>query len=207
MEAVPTVFLCQWKTAPLWFPAITDMLIALANFCVAVSLVGCLYGKRSNRFRGLMIFLFVFAAASGATHLISIWTAWQPSFWLLAGAKWLATVAVFSTAVLLIYQIPEAFTARSPHDAVDAEEETPRQKTIPAKSEELFQQMAENVQEIFWTMDPKTKEVTYVSPAFEKICELPLESIYSDPTSYRELIHPSDRERVLSALKKIESRT
>jgi len=205
IQAVPTVFLCQWKTAILWSPAITDVLMALAYFCIGVSLVRCLYGKRGIRFRTLMIPLFVFTAASGATHLISMWTTWQQSLWLLAGAKWVATVAVISAAVLLIYRIPEACTTRSPHDAVDAEEETQRQKTILGKSEERFQQMAENIQEIFWMMDPKTKEATYVSPAFERICEIPLESIYSDPTSYRELIHPADRQRVLCALEKLES--
>lgn len=65
--------------------------------------------------------------------------------------------------------------------------------------------MADNIQEIFWILDPQTKEVSYVSPAFEQICELPLDSLYSNPTSYRELIHPQDRPRVLAELEKLES--
>lgn len=44
-----------------------------------------------------------------------------------------------------------------------------------------------------------------MSPAFEQICELPLESLYSNPTSYRELIHPQDRPRVLAELEKLET--
>ena len=54
-------------------------------------------------------------------------------------------------------------------------------------------------------MDPETMEATYVSPAFEQICELPLESIYSNPTSYRELIHPDDRQQVLEGLDALKS--
>src|SRR5260221_419273 len=65
--------------------------------------------------------------------------------------------------------------------------------------------MADNIQEIFWILDPQTKEVSYVSPAFEQICELPLDSLYSNPTSYRELIHPQDRPRVLAELEKLGS--
>jgi PAS domain S-box-containing protein len=179
--------------------------MALAYFCIAISLIRWLFGSRDIRFRGIMILLFVFAIGSGATYLISIWPTWRQSFWPLAVAKWMAALAAIPTAVLLIYLLPEAFTTRSSHDAMAAEEETRRQKTILGKSEERFQQMAENIQEIFWMMDPKTKEVTYVSPAFEVICELPLESIYSDPTAYREWIHPSDRQRVLCALEKLES--
>jgi len=64
--------------------------------------------------------------------------------------------------------------------------------------------MAENIQEIFWMMNPVTKEATYVSPAFEQICETPLEALHSNPTSYRELIHPEDRQRVLAGLEKLE---
>ncbi len=65
--------------------------------------------------------------------------------------------------------------------------------------------MADNIQEIFWILDPQTKEVSYVSPAFEQICELPLDSLYSSPTSYRELIHPQDRPRVLAELQKLQT--
>ncbi len=53
-------------------------------------------------------------------------------------------------------------------------------------------------------MNPVTKEATYVSPAFEQICETPLEALYSNPTSYRELIHPEDRQRVPEGLEKLE---
>src|SRR6266852_2974740 len=79
-----------------------------------------------------------------------------------------------------------------------------RQDAVLKKSEARFRQMAENIQEIFWMMNPVTKEATYVSPAFEQICETPLEALYSNPTSYRELIHPEDRQRVLAGLEKLE---
>ena len=32
-----------------------------------------------------------------------------------------------------------------------------------------FQHMADNIQEIFWMMDPKTKKATFVNPAYEAI--------------------------------------
>ena len=71
-------------------------------------------------------------------------------------------------------------------------------------SEERFRQMAENIEEIFWLLDPKTLGAVYVSPAFEQICERPLASIYSNPISYRDLIHPDDAEMVLGKLALLE---
>jgi PAS domain S-box-containing protein len=82
-------------------------------------------------------------------------------------------------------------------------EELRQQKAILKKSEERFRQMAENINEIFWTMDPQTKAATYVSPAFEQICELSLDSIYASPNSYIELIHAADRPRILAGLEKL----
>jgi len=71
-------------------------------------------------------------------------------------------------------------------------------------SEEKFRLMADNIKEIFWLLNPKTLETMYVSPAFERICEKSLESIYENPISYREIIHPGDAERVLAKLELLE---
>src|SRR5215469_6214518 len=72
------------------------------------------------------------------------------------------------------------------------------------QSEERFRLMAENIDEIFWLLDPKTLGAIYVSPAFEHICERPVASLFSDPTSYRGLIHPDDAPQVLGELGRLE---
>jgi len=73
------------------------------------------------------------------------------------------------------------------------------------KSEERFQHMANNIQEIFWMMNATTQEVTYVSPAYAAITGRSIESLRASPSSYRELIHPEDRIRVLSRLQETMS--
>jgi PAS domain S-box-containing protein len=68
------------------------------------------------------------------------------------------------------------------------------------KSDERFQQMANHIQEVFWMMNAKTKEVIYVSKAYETISGRPLSEIWANPSSYQEMIHPEDRVRVLAKL-------
>jgi PAS domain S-box-containing protein len=68
------------------------------------------------------------------------------------------------------------------------------------RSEERFQHMANNIQELFWMMDAKTQEITYVNPAYAVITGHSIESLCDNPSSYRELIHPEDRIRVLSRI-------
>jgi PAS domain S-box-containing protein len=68
------------------------------------------------------------------------------------------------------------------------------------ESEHRFGRMADNIAEIFWMMDPATKEVLYISPAYRAITGRSLESIYEDRRSYADLVHPSDRVQVLAKL-------
>jgi PAS domain S-box-containing protein len=68
------------------------------------------------------------------------------------------------------------------------------------ESEERFQQMANNIQEIFWMIDAETKKALFVNQAYETITGWSCESLRDDPTSYEELIHAEDRVHVLSNL-------
>jgi PAS domain S-box-containing protein len=68
------------------------------------------------------------------------------------------------------------------------------------RSEERFQHMANNIQEIFWMMDAETQVVTYVNRAYVTITGHSIESLRQNPSSYRDVIHPEDRIRVLSKL-------
>jgi PAS domain S-box-containing protein len=68
------------------------------------------------------------------------------------------------------------------------------------ESEERFQQMARNIQEIFWMIDAVTKKALFVNPAYETITGRTCESLRDSPTSYEDLIHPDDRTHVLTKL-------
>ena len=68
------------------------------------------------------------------------------------------------------------------------------------ESEERFQQMARNIQEIFWMIDAETKKALFVNPAYETITGHSCESLRDSPTSYEDLIHPDERTHVLTKL-------
>ena len=63
-----------------------------------------------------------------------------------------------------------------------------------------FEQMADNIQEIFWMLDAESLEVLYVNQAYEAITGLPCQSLKENPKSYEGVIHANDRDRVLSRL-------
>src|ERR1700687_915987 len=73
-------------------------------------------------------------------------------------------------------------------------------KTVFEDSEQEFHQMADNIQEIFWVIDPETRRAIYINPAYEIITGRSCQSLIEQPSSYGEAIHPDDRDQVLAKL-------
>ncbi|HAA31554.1 MAG TPA: hypothetical protein DCE56_32440 [Cyanobacteria bacterium UBA8553] len=67
------------------------------------------------------------------------------------------------------------------------------------ESEHRFRQLAENIQDVFWISDYKSRQILYVSPAYEQIWGRTCESLYTDFRGWLQAIHPLDRERVEAA--------
>ncbi|MCU4752254.1 PAS domain-containing protein [Halobacteria archaeon AArc-curdl1] len=68
------------------------------------------------------------------------------------------------------------------------------------ETENRFNQITENISEVVWITDASQEEMIYVSPAYESMWGKSLESLYADPTSFLERIHPDDRDRVERAV-------
>ncbi|MEO6017901.1 MAG: cache domain-containing protein, partial [Polaromonas sp.] len=66
-------------------------------------------------------------------------------------------------------------------------------------SEARFRELAENVEDVFYNRDAGTGRVLYVSPAYASLWGKSCESLYADPLSYLEAVHPDDRGTALVA--------
>jgi PAS domain-containing protein len=67
------------------------------------------------------------------------------------------------------------------------------------ESEIHLRQMAENIEQVFWVRDLRTDRILYVSPAYETVWGRSCESLYANPLSFIESVHPEDRLQVLVA--------
>jgi PAS domain S-box-containing protein len=75
-----------------------------------------------------------------------------------------------------------------------------RTEALLHESEARFRQISEAIQEVFWMTDPDKQVLLYVSPAYERIWGRSVASLYADPISFVEAVHPDDRERVRAAV-------
>ncbi len=64
------------------------------------------------------------------------------------------------------------------------------------ETELRFNQLAENINEVFWLSDPDKRIMYYVSSGYERIWGRSRESLYQSPRTWLEAIHPEDRQRI-----------
>lgn len=83
--------------------------------------------------------------------------------------------------------------------------ERKQSETALQESEQLLRQLAENIHEVFWMFTPDTSLLIYVSPAYEAIWGCTCESLYQNPMSWMDAIHPQDRDRVAAVYMKQSS--
>lgn len=69
--------------------------------------------------------------------------------------------------------------------------------------DELFRQVAENVDAVFWLADPETNAYLYVSPAYESLWGLDSGELLRGERRFLDYVHPEDRERASEAFGRI----
>jgi len=70
------------------------------------------------------------------------------------------------------------------------------------ESQEQFQQIAENINEVLWLESLDDKRLLYVSPVFDKIWGFSHQKLFQQPLALLEAVHPEDRDRFKAHLGK-----
>ncbi|MGC1392783.1 MAG: PAS domain-containing sensor histidine kinase, partial [Coleofasciculaceae cyanobacterium] len=69
------------------------------------------------------------------------------------------------------------------------------------ESELRFRQLAENIHDVFWMVEPDNRDIIYVSPAYDQIWGRSRQVLYEDASTWIDAIHPEDRQRVRAGVK------
>ncbi|WP_246052993.1 hybrid sensor histidine kinase/response regulator [Leptospira semungkisensis] len=80
--------------------------------------------------------------------------------------------------------------------------ERKRSEKALKESEEKFRQLSETIDEAFWMKDAETQKLLYVSPAYERIWGRSIDSLFENPDSWLNSVHPDDLHLALQSIPK-----
>lgn len=140
-----------WRPGLLWLHAVSDALIWGAYLTIPVILVYFIRKRRDMPFPRIFFLFGAFIVACGTTHLMEVWTIWQPNYWMSGLIKALTAAVSWVTVVQLIPVVPQALSFRSPAELevsnAKLEQEVAERKqaeeTLAKKARDLAQANAE----------------------------------------------------------------
>lgn len=68
------------------------------------------------------------------------------------------------------------------------------------RAQSLFVDLVETIDEVFWVADAGITRMLYISPGYERVWGRTCQSLYDDPRSFMEAVHPDDRARIVHDL-------
>ena len=104
----------------LWLPGLvtlhvaSDAVIALAYFSIPFALLYFVRRRHDLAFKWVFGLYAAFILSCGLTHVLGIWTLWQPTYWLDGWVKAVTAAASMATAVATWRMMPRALALPSP---------------------------------------------------------------------------------------------
>lgn len=105
-----------WRPDILWLHAISDSMIALAYFMIPVILIIFIKKRKDIPHKWLFGLFGIFILSCGITHIIGIFTIWNPVYVLEGWSKAWTGLISMATAVALVPIIPKVLALRSPKE-------------------------------------------------------------------------------------------
>jgi signal transduction histidine kinase/ActR/RegA family two-component response regulator len=104
-----------WQPATLWLNVGSDGLIAAAYYMIPIGLFYIVRERRATIPYPWILMMFAgFIFLCGTTHLIEIWTVWNPAYRMQGAVKFLTGLVSIATMFALFKLIPQAMQLRSP---------------------------------------------------------------------------------------------
>ncbi|HEX8402521.1 MAG TPA: response regulator [Allosphingosinicella sp.] len=113
-DLAPHGYCLLWQPELIWTHVIADALIAAAYFSIPIAIVRFVTHRKDIEFSWIFWLFALFIVACGTTHLMAIWTLWNPDYGWEALIKLVTAIASVGTAIVLWPLIPKALAIPSP---------------------------------------------------------------------------------------------
>jgi two-component system, cell cycle sensor histidine kinase and response regulator CckA len=105
-----------WQPELMTLHAVADGLIALSYYSIPLVILHFVRKRRDIPFPAIFLMFGAFIVACGTTHLIEVWTIWEPHYWLSGIVKAFTAIISIVTTVALVRIVPAALSMPSHED-------------------------------------------------------------------------------------------
>jgi len=148
---MPHGFCLQWKPPIFWLHLVSDAIIALAYYSIPFALVFFALRRRDLVFRWVFYMFGIFILACGTTHIMGIWTLWNPDYGVDGLVKGFTALVSIATAISLWPLMPQALALASPAQLAQINQDLSRQiaerRAAEAAVRELNDELEHRVQQ------------------------------------------------------------
>lgn len=128
----------MWQPGLLWTYILSDIIIAASYYTIPLALVYFVRKRHDLQFNWIFMMFSLFIFACGTTHLISLWTIWNPDYWLDALMKSATAVASLITAIMLWRIMPQALAIPGTGQLREAVDQLQREVVERRKAEKAL---------------------------------------------------------------------
>ena len=145
-----------WQADVLWLNVISDALIALSYYAIPFVLFSFARRRRDLGFKWIFVAFGLFILACGSTHLMAVWTVWNPTYRLDGIIKAITAASSVATAALLVPIAPVLVALPSPTElrkineglATEIEERKAAEDQVRRMNTELETRVSERTAEL-----------------------------------------------------------
>ena len=139
-----------WQSELVWLHVVSDILTAISYYSIPLVLLYFLRQRKDVPFRRIFLLFIFFILTCGTTHVMAVWTLWNPDYWLSGGIKALAALVSWYALFELIPVLPLALALPSPTALAELnqklEAEIEERKQAQARVQQLNVDLEQRIQ-------------------------------------------------------------
>ncbi|AOY78516.1 PAS domain S-box protein [Moorena producens JHB] len=196
-----------WQANLIWLHLISDALITIAYYVIPILLVYLIRQRQNLPFKGLLMLFGAFIICGGTTHLMELWTLWDPAYWLSGSIKAITAIVSVYTAIKLYSILPRIQNSPSlaGQEPLNQELKSQIEERILAEQslrqrEQRWQLALQAANQGIWDWNPKTNETFVSSRCKEMLGYDESYDIGNYNHQWRTHIHPDDLDQVIKAM-------
>ncbi len=144
---MPHGYCLMWRPAVFWLNLISDAVIALSYYSIPFILLYFAMRRRDLVFRWMFVMFGIFILGCGTTHVMGIWTLWNPDYGIDGLVKALTALVSIVTAIMLWPLVPQALALPSPGQLAQANHELNREISERRQAEAAARQLNDELEE------------------------------------------------------------